>query len=498
MPNAVIYARFSCSKQREASIDDQLRVCRQWCMENGYRVVGEYCDAAISGRTDDRPEFQSMIADSASRTFEAVVVYMMDRFSRDPYDAPIYKKRLKDQGVKVLSATEAIPDGPESVLLEKVYEGLAAVESAHIAERTRRGMEGNALRCLHNGVPVFGYRPAADGTYEVDEAEAAIVREVYARHIAGEPSTAIARELAARGVRTATGRTAGYSFINSMLHSEKYRGVYMWGSVRKEGGMPRIVSDEDWDRAQKVHPRKQRAAEEWHDYALSGRVVCSACGHGMVGSSGHGHGGRYDYYRCMHCKAVKPVRADWLESSICTELRSMLADEDTIRRIAETVAASSAVQGVEDRLKSAQKRRRDAEAECARYARAIGEGAPYDALRPLWDDAMERRDQAAQEIARLKHEGTFDVEDFCGFLRLGAHMDDSALLDAFVGQCVVFQDSVVVKLNYSDPETKKEPAQLELERVREISDWLPRGGDMRTAGLALVDGNVLVRLPRAA
>ena len=49
--------------------------------------------------------------------------------------------------------------------------------------------------------------------------------------------------------------------------------------------------------------------------------------------------------------------------------------------------------------------------------------------------------------------------------------DDSALLDAFVGQCVVFQDSVVVKLNYSDPETKKEPAQLELERVREISGW---------------------------
>lgn len=114
MPKAVIYARFSCSKQREASISDQLRVCRQWCMENGWQVVHEYCDAAMSGRTDERPEFQRMISDSSGRGFSAVVVYMMDRFSRDAYDAPIYKKRLRDNGVKVLSATEAIPRWPRS------------------------------------------------------------------------------------------------------------------------------------------------------------------------------------------------------------------------------------------------------------------------------------------------------------------------------------------------------------------------------------------------
>lgn len=500
MPNAVIYARFSCSKQREASIDDQLRVCRQWCMENGYAVVGEYCDAAISGRTDERPEFQRMISDSAARTFSAVVVYMMDRFSRDAYDAPIYKKRLRDNGVKVLSATEAIPDGPEAVLLEKVYEGLAAVESAHIAERTKRGMEGNALKCLHNGVPVFGYRPAADGTYAIYSPEAELVREAYQRHNAGEPSNSIAHDFARRGVRTATGRPASYSFVNTMLHSEKYKGVYMWGSIRREDGMPKVVDDETWDRAQKVHPRKQRKAEEWRAYPLAGRVVCSACGRGMAGSSAHGRGGkRYDYYRCMHCSQVKPVRADWLESSICSELRSMLSDDATIRHIAELVASSAAVEGVEDRLRAAKKRHRDAEAECARYARAIGQGAPYDALKPLWDDAQERRECAAAEVAQLQSVGTFDVEDFCAFLRMGQHMDDAALLDAFVDQCVIFEDSVVVKLNYSetDSETEKEPAQVILERVREISDWLPRGAGMRTA-FALVDGAVVVRLARAA
>ena len=89
---AVIYARFSCSKQREASIDDQLRVCREWCDREGYEVVREYSDYAMSGRSDDRPQFQEMIANAGES--DIVLVYMMDRFSRSEYDAPIYKKEL--------------------------------------------------------------------------------------------------------------------------------------------------------------------------------------------------------------------------------------------------------------------------------------------------------------------------------------------------------------------------------------------------------------------
>ena len=101
---AVIYARFSCNKQREASIDDQLRVCRDWCKREGYAIAAEYCDYAISGRTDDRPEFQRMIANAGES--DIVLVYMMDRFSRGEYDAPIYKRELAKNGVKLVSALE--------------------------------------------------------------------------------------------------------------------------------------------------------------------------------------------------------------------------------------------------------------------------------------------------------------------------------------------------------------------------------------------------------
>lgn len=104
---AVIYARFSCSKQREASIEDQLRVCHEWCAREGYEVVREYSDYAMSGRSDDRPQFQEMIANAGES--DIVLVYMMDRFSRSEYDAPIYKKELAKNGVEVVSAMEALP-----------------------------------------------------------------------------------------------------------------------------------------------------------------------------------------------------------------------------------------------------------------------------------------------------------------------------------------------------------------------------------------------------
>lgn len=111
---AVIYARFSCSKQREASIDDQLRECRAWCEREGIEVVREYCDHAVSGRTDERPEFQRMI--SSAGESDLVVVYMMDRFSRSEFDAPIYKRELQRHGVQLVSALERIPESPEGIL----------------------------------------------------------------------------------------------------------------------------------------------------------------------------------------------------------------------------------------------------------------------------------------------------------------------------------------------------------------------------------------------
>ena len=119
--NAVIYARYSSDSQREESIEGQLRECREYAERKDVTVVGTYIDRALSAKTADRPEFQHMIEDSAKELFEIVLVWKLDRFSRDRYDSAHYKHILKKNGVKVVSAKEHISEGPEG-LFNRVQE----------------------------------------------------------------------------------------------------------------------------------------------------------------------------------------------------------------------------------------------------------------------------------------------------------------------------------------------------------------------------------------
>lgn len=115
--NAVIYARYSSNAQNEQSIEGQLHDCRRWCEQNGVTIINEYVDRALTGRTDDRPAFQRMIADAQKKQFERIVVWKLDRFSRNRYDSAIYKQQLRKQGVRVVSAMENVGEGDESIIL---------------------------------------------------------------------------------------------------------------------------------------------------------------------------------------------------------------------------------------------------------------------------------------------------------------------------------------------------------------------------------------------
>ena len=117
---AVIYARYSSHAQRDVSIDQQVKVITEFAARENLTIVNTYADRAISGTTDKRPEFQRMIEDSKAKAWNYVIVYSLDRFARNRFDAITYKQILKDNGVKVLSAMENINDEPTGVLLEAV------------------------------------------------------------------------------------------------------------------------------------------------------------------------------------------------------------------------------------------------------------------------------------------------------------------------------------------------------------------------------------------
>ena len=106
--NVVIYARYSSYGQNEQSIEGQLKECREYAEKNGYKPIREYIDRAKTGTKDNREQFLKMIEDSKKKDFSGVIVYQLDRFARNKYDSAIYKKQLKDRGVRVLSAKENI------------------------------------------------------------------------------------------------------------------------------------------------------------------------------------------------------------------------------------------------------------------------------------------------------------------------------------------------------------------------------------------------------
>ena len=124
MKTAAVYARYSSDNQTEQSIEGQLRVCEEYAQRNGIVIVDTYIDRAMTGTNDNRPDFRRMIKDSAKKSWDFILVYKLDRFSRNKYETAIHKKTLKDNGVKVVSAMENIPDTPEGIILESLLEGM--------------------------------------------------------------------------------------------------------------------------------------------------------------------------------------------------------------------------------------------------------------------------------------------------------------------------------------------------------------------------------------
>ncbi len=305
--NAVIYARFSSHSQREQSIEGQLKTCYKFAADNGYTVIGEYIDRAQSGTNDNRAEFQRMIADSDKHTFNAVIVYQLDRFARNRYDSAINKAKLKKNGVRVVSARENIADDASGILVEGILESMAEYYSAELSQKIHRGMSLNAQKCLSNGSnPGLGFKVAPDHTFYVDEDEAVIVREIFERYGKGETVADIIKDLNARQIKTSLGRDFNKNSLHRLLRNKRYIGTYLYKDEETPGGMPRIVSDEVFKRVQnildknKAAPARSRGKEE---YLLTTKLFCGYCHEMMTGYGGTGKSGKaYHYYACKNAK----------------------------------------------------------------------------------------------------------------------------------------------------------------------------------------------------
>lgn len=496
---AVIYARYSSHAQKDASIEQQLRVCRQYAHEHDLQIVTEYCDHAISGTSDKRPEFLKMIKDSAKGRWERVLVYKIDRFARNRYDSAMYKARLKKNGVKVMSVMEPIPEGPEGILLESVLEGSAEYYSANLSQNILRGMHDNALACkVNNGGLPLGYVKGPDGRYAIEPAGAAVVREIFEMYANGSNVAEIIATLNSRGLRTSRGAQWNKNSLHTILRNERYAGVYIWRDVRIEGGIPAIISrelfDEVQDRLKKV-ARAPAAARTDVDYMLTGKLFCGHCGSAMVGESGTGKSGnKFYYYACVKRKRQKacdkkPVKKDWIEETVVRQTRERCLTDEVISVIVDAALELQEREKDETTVRVLRAELIEVKRGINNLLNAIEQGIITPSTKQRLEDLEARRsdlelaieEEQIQQPQLTRDQLTFWLERF----RSGDPSDPKyreTFIEVFVSAVYVYDDHLRIVCNFTGEEsavTYDFVNNIESYDGAEVFDFVPHASTIR-------------------
>ena len=459
----VIYARYSSDNQREESIEGQIRECKVFAERNGIDVIGSYIDRAFSAKTDNRPDFQRMIKESANKAFDVVLVWKLDRFARDRYDSAYYKRVLRKNGVKVVSATEAISEGAEGILLESLLEGVAEYYSVELAEKTLRGMTENALNCKVNGSVPLGYKPTEDGHYQIDPIYAPIIVEIYQMYLDGMSMKRIVDELKARGIRNRKGGEISENVVRKILENRRYLGEYIFRDIVIPNGIPQIVPQELFSQVQeriervKKAPARHKAEEE---YLLSTKLFCGKCERMMAGESGTSRENIvYRYYKCSGVKRKlgcdkKTVRKAWIEDLVVEEIKKVVNDDELIAYIADCVME---LQGKSNSLLPCLRQQlAEVEKGMENLINAMQMGIVNDMTKKRMSDLEARRSELQVQIAKeelekplvsrdeivcwLEHFRTFDTTKFEHRRRF---------IDTFINRIFLYDDKMVITFNYN-------------------------------------------------
>ncbi len=351
---AVAYARFSSNNQRDESIDAQLRAIREYCERENIQLVEIYTDEAQSATTDMRDDFKNMIDDifAGKVDIDIVLVHKFNRFARNKYDSAIYKKRLRDMGITVVSVTQPIDDSPEGRILESLIEAMDQYYSENLALEVKKGMLENALKGKHTGGgKLLGLSVDEEGYYYPDE-NAHIIKRIFQEYADGVPKTQIVARLNEEGYRNQYGRRFSERTVFDLLQNEKYVGNFVYHhtsteTIRLDGIIKNPIIDEDlWEAVQEKRRSKNKARWRKRKYIMTGKLKCGVCGFTYCGSGAKKKNKKGDeaaYYKCAGKTKHKnscnnpSLNKDYYEKLIIDTITENVLTDNAIDSIAKQV-----------------------------------------------------------------------------------------------------------------------------------------------------------------
>ena len=463
---AVIYACYSSNSQREESIEGQIRDCTAYAERNGYMVIGAYADRAISGTTDDRPEFQKMIKDSKRKQFDLVIVWKLDRFARNRYVSAKYKNQLRQNGVRVISANETISEGADGILLESMLEGMAEFYSENLKENVLRGLSVNAEKCKWNGgtLPI-GYIVDEEQRLQPNRLTAPYVVEAFKMYDEGHTLTQIRDHLNGKGLTNTKGRPLTYGSIQHMLSNRRYIGEYAYRDTIVPDGIPAIVPLDLFERVQEKLDKNKKAparAKADEAYLLTTKLFCGHCGTAMNGESGKSRNGTvHRYYKCHAVKKKlndckkKSVRKEWIEDLVVNATMEMLQDDDAIEAIVSMLMRLQDEESTD--LPMYEKQLKQTETAIDNIVTAVMNGMASKALQAKLTQLEDAKEELLVRIAEEKLEKPKISAEFMTFwlhrfrkLDVTKEAHRQMLIDTFVNAVFVHDDKLLLTFNFKE------------------------------------------------
>ncbi|CAP56865.1 recombinase family protein [Gluconacetobacter diazotrophicus] len=373
-----LYARYSSDHQRDASIEDQLRLCRAHAEKQGWTIVDSYTDRAVSGASLLRPGIQELMQDAQRGKFSIILAEAMDRLSRDQEDIAGLFKRMKFADVRIITLSE----GDVTHLHIGLKGTMNALFLKDLADKTHRGLRGRIEAGKSGGGLCYGYDVVRQvdargeplrGDRTINATEAAVVRRIFADYNAGHSSRTIAMRLNADGIPGPLGNDWGPSTIHGnaqrgtgILNNDLYIGRLVWNRLRylkdpdtgkrvsrvnptdewvmQDVPELRIIDQELWDAvktrqrslafstgSKSDNPMRERSRPV---YLLSGLVRCGCCGGGYSKISADLLGCSNARYKGT-CDNRLNIRRDALEASVLSGLRTHLMEPELFKEFCQ-------------------------------------------------------------------------------------------------------------------------------------------------------------------
>ena len=381
---AIAYYRYSSARQKEVSIEIQKQAVHEHAEKLGYEIVREYQDKAKSGRkVEGRNGYMRMLDEVEMLKPNVLFLYQDDRLGRNTSENLLARITMEQAGVRVDYVEGEAPDLEDPFgWVKAAFDDVKSQAYAdQMSDKIYDGIQKGAAQAHYLGRPVFGYIGVKDQPYAIDPKTAPVVQRIFHDYADGKPMKQIADELNAQGIRTSWGNAFTFNGLRSILHNEAYTGVYEYAGVRIEGGMPKIIEQDLYDRVQDKFKENMRGGaiqrestnvepDEAPRYWLTGKLFCGECGEPMRGTSGTSKTGvRHCYYGCkakqkkLGCRK-RDEKKTFIESLVVQALSDILGSVELLTMMAAEASRyyseqlkpdTSFVDGLEIELKEARK-----------------------------------------------------------------------------------------------------------------------------------------------